>query len=154
GAGGVTRIQGGFFLICDRARLLLQRGELDGRRDVQNHRNQQYAADPPQQGGRVAQQFRISVELLAPEKELQISRHVSQDEAEQDDAARGHDDLLTDGRIVEPDSLAQWVVDSCPSHSMFHAARTRSAVFCVFPRIRPGEGLRRAARSALYIFSI
>jgi hypothetical protein len=70
---------------------------------VEHRRRQQHGARDPQPRAvqELAQQHRVRVHRGGAEVELQVAGHVRHDEAEQDHARDGHDDLPADRRGEE-----------------------------------------------------
>src|SRR5712691_2622276 len=151
GAGSETGIDGGPFLVSDGARFLIERGELDGSHDVQDHRDQQHSAGEPQQSRLHAQKAAVGVKLFASEEDLEISGHVNQDEAEEDHSGDGHDGLLANGRVPKVQGLVYWAVDSCRSHSKPPARAVASADSQLFREAGRGEGPQARGANSLLI---
>src|SRR5262245_57141818 len=82
------------------------------------------------------QERSVRVELFAPQKNLQISHHVSQDETKQDHACKRHDNFFANRRLVEAQSLIQPLIDRSRSHSTPRPRARRSNGFLLFLRIR------------------
>ena len=86
-------------LVTDGPRLSVEHHELHRAHDVCADGEQQHDAGPPQERGRVVEELGVLVERPRPEIDLKVAEHVADHEAEEHDAADGHDVLLADGRV-------------------------------------------------------
>ena len=105
GVGGLDRLS---LLVVHRPRFPVVQRQAVGRVGVQDHGDQQDDPEDPQRplmrdGGcpDFPQELGVLVEVLRPEVELEVSRHVNEHEAEQDDARARHDGLLAQRRSIE-----------------------------------------------------
>ncbi len=80
-------------------------------------------------GTRVRKEPGVGVERFVAEKNLQVPRHVDENEAEQNHAGDGHHGLFADGGVVEIQRSSCSLVSRCSSHSKPLVARVRSAGF-------------------------
>lgn len=105
GARGVGGIDVSFFDVTDGASCALQKPELPGRPNVQDHRNQQGEARGPQEVGDRPQKCGIVVDFFGWFEDLEIAEQVTDDETEQDEAGDGHDCFFADGGLPEPQAV-------------------------------------------------
>ncbi len=98
--GHVTRGESRFhvvpFLVARRAGAAILDRQTDRVENVQEHIHEKKNPDDPEQGAELAQMFRVAVDPVRPEKNLQIPEKMSEDESDQNDASQRDDHLLAD----------------------------------------------------------
>ena len=82
---------------------------------MQDHRDEQRAARPPEQPGigGIVQEGGVYIDLVRVAKNLQVAQQVSHDVAEEDHTGYGHDDLLPDGGFIEADDPMYGIDRNC-----------------------------------------
>ena len=104
-----TGSEGGFdmllFLIGHRPGTSIIDRQTNREIDVEDHGHEEKDADDPEKRSERAQMFRVTVDPLRPEKDLQIAEQMADDERDQDDAGGRHDELLSDRRAIKRGDL-------------------------------------------------
>jgi hypothetical protein len=62
------------------------------------------------------QEGAVRIQSFASGEDLEIAYKMTDDKAEQDDTRYGHDRLLTDRRLVEPEGTVQVAIDCDRTH--------------------------------------
>src|SRR5436190_309521 len=75
--------------------------QLNGHVNVNNDHREQEETDRPQQRTEIAQMFGVTVDPIWTEKDLQISKEMSDNEKNQDDACDCDDHFFSNGRVIE-----------------------------------------------------
>ena len=99
-----------FLRVTNRARAAIIDREHDRVVDVQDDRNEQEEADRPKDRTEVLQMFRVAVDPVRPEENLQVAEQVTDDEPEQNQPGKRDDNFPPDrsamkgGKAIHNDS--------------------------------------------------
>src|SRR5262245_25528389 len=69
----------------------------DGVVNVDQDDEEEKGTNDPKKRSKVAQMFRVTVDPVRPEEDLQVAQEMADDKQDQDHAGRGHDHLSSDG---------------------------------------------------------
>src|SRR5262245_2233809 len=102
--------------VRNRSCILLDPEELDGRPYMQRHTDQKYRAHSPKQGGIAVQGFSVMVHHFTADENLQITKHVHDQESKQDQTTHGHDGFLADRGFFESRHAHQLRISDYRTH--------------------------------------
>src|ERR1051326_668015 len=95
-----ARGEGGFYMlllsIADRPRPAILQRQADREKNVEEHVREEEDADNPKQRSQRAEMFRVRVDPIRSEKNLEIAQKMSDHERDQDHAGYRDDHLLAD----------------------------------------------------------
>src|ERR1043166_5628300 len=75
--------------------------ETDRVKNMQDHSNEKKTANHPEDGAQLAQMFRVGIDPIRPEKNLEVAEQMADDERDKNDAGDGDDHFFADGRAKE-----------------------------------------------------
>ncbi len=85
-----------FLFITHRTGATVLDGEADGKEYVEKHIDEEEHPDDPQERAQRAEMFRIGVDPIRPEENLQVAEEMADDERDQDGAGDRDDEFFAD----------------------------------------------------------
>src|SRR2546423_13329163 len=86
-----------FLFVTNWPRPAIFQRETDREENMEQDIDQQKGADNPEQGAELAEMFRVGVDPIGPEKDLEVPEEMANHERDQDHARNRDDHLLADG---------------------------------------------------------